>query len=277
MTAERCNGDEPPIRALPGEHQPATAYADPSEPEHKAIRPIRRLPSPAAGESSTPRPHQPRGTHHRSSIPRGRSIDAFTSQAAQHSPAPRRRRRGGPSSTNLYTVGVLAPCQVRAHGSSAQHSHAHPMSHPHHRDHEFTRASAERSHRGGFRQHHTRHPALHVEPGLDNAICVEHTTQMALFRCAVRYPCDHTPSIINRIPGMYRDRIISIPTGNPAPLGGSSGHFVVLPDLLTPSELSRSTSACRRSHSSCTISSRISSHRLISPRFASRSRSSIRS
>lgn len=37
----------------------------------------------------------------------------------------------------------------------------------------------------------TETPALHVEPGRLNATCVEHTTQMALFRCAVNHPCGH--------------------------------------------------------------------------------------
>lgn len=49
----------------------------------------------------------------------------------------------------------------------------------------------------------TETPALHVEPGQLNAICVEHTTQMTLFRCAVGHPCGHARSIINSIIGMY--------------------------------------------------------------------------
>lgn len=49
----------------------------------------------------------------------------------------------------------------------------------------------------------TETPALHGEPGLLDAICVEHTTQMTLFRCVVGNPCGHAPSTINRTNGMY--------------------------------------------------------------------------
>ncbi len=66
----------------------------------------------------------------------------------------------------------------------------------------------------------TETPALHVEPGQLNAICVEHTTQMTLFRCAVSHPCGHARSIINSIIGMYwtplRYQPVTLRTSNSA-------------------------------------------------------------
>lgn len=52
------------------------------------------------------------------------------------------------------------------------------------------------------RPHTPRTPALHVEPGRWDAICVEHTTQTALF-VRGQYPCGLALPTINRITGMH--------------------------------------------------------------------------
>ncbi|OFV78596.1 hypothetical protein RERY_07280 [Rhodococcus erythropolis] len=53
----------------------------------------------------------------------------------------------------------LTPCQVRAHGSSAQHSHTHPMSHRHHSPvRRIGRADGHHVHLPAPRQQHTLRP-----------------------------------------------------------------------------------------------------------------------